>query len=92
MIKTLVGAATMLGLVMTSVLPAMSAGTVGNYHEYSTPYPKQGWVGVGRKSGYCDFIRYPIKDCGYHKVCKGGKCWSKRSCKFVGWDIRQSCY
>lgn len=92
MVKTLIGAAALLGLVAAAMAPANAAGVVGGYYEFSTPYPKQGWVGVGRKGAYCDYIRYPIKDCGPHKVCKGGRCWTKHRCKFVGWDTRQTCY
>ncbi len=93
--KKILGAALVSCLAIGSAYPvatANAAGTVGGHHEYSTNHPVQGWVGVGRRSAYCSYIKYPIKDCGNRRVCNRGKCWTKRSCTFKGWDIRQTCY
>ena len=92
MFRNILGAALGICIVVGTAASASAAGTVGNYHSYSTDYPVQGFVGVGRKSGYCDYIKYPIKHCAPHRVCKRGKCWTVPSCKFVGWDVRQTCY
>lgn len=63
-----------------------------DYYEWSTRRPFSGWVWGGRRSYYCDYIRYPKRDCRPRKVCRGGRCSVQERCRVVGWDIRQSCY
>ena len=95
MIRKILAAAFVSCVAIGTVYPvatADAAGTVGNYHSYWTDHPRQGFVGVGRRSGYCDYIKYPVKDCRYRRVCRRGRCWTRPSCRVVGWNFRQTCY
>jgi hypothetical protein len=79
-------------VVLTAMTAATFAGDRSGYYEWSTKRPFSGWVGPPPHSYYCDYIRYPVRRCSSRRVCKGGKCWHKESCRVVGWDIRQTCY
>lgn len=84
-------AATILALTLSGLVPIGSAHA-RDYYEWSTRKPFSGWVGGGRRSYYCDYIKYPVRDCDTRQVCKRGKCRTTETCRVVGWDIRQSCY
>ena len=60
-------------------------------YEWSTKRPFSGFVSYGARTLYCDYIKYPKRRCYPQRVCNGGRCYSKQKCKFVGWDIRQTC-
>lgn len=88
--KMLTAVALSAAVIALGALPALADR--GGYYEWSTRRPFSGWVGVPPYSYYCDYIRYPVRECGYRTVCRHGKCYEREQCRIVGWDIRQSCY
>ncbi len=89
MMRTILSATAFVAMVASSTVPAVAQ----TYFEWSTDRPFSGFRGGYTRSGsYCDYIRYPIRDCSHRKVCHRGKCTTRRSCRVVGWDTRQSCY
>jgi len=86
-LKTFIRSATLAAVLAGSSVSAFSAP----YYEWSTKYPYSGFRGAGKHSVYCDYIKYPKRHCSYKKVCSHGKCWTKKQCRVVGWDYRQSC-
>lgn len=75
------------------LLPHERAAARDGYYEWSTRRPFSGWIGGGgRRSYYCDYIRYPVRDCSPRKVCRKGRCQVEERCRVVDWDIRQTCY
>ena len=60
-------------------------------YQWSTTRPFSGFAWIGGRQRYCDYIKYPKRHCYPQRVCKGGGCYYKQKCKFVGWDIRQTC-
>ncbi len=88
MIKTILSATALAAMLASGSIPAVAQ----TYLEWSTNHPFSGFRGGYTRSGsYCDYIRYPIRKCGPHRVCRRGKCRTERSCRVVGWDTRQSC-
>lgn len=89
MLRKILATAVLAAVVSAGAAPAFAR----SYHEWSTRHPFSGWHGgYGRDSSYCDYIKYPIRDCHTTRVCRHGKCATRRRCKVVDWDIRQSCY
>lgn len=86
--KIILGAAALAALLAGGAAPAVAQ----SYFEWSTDRPFSGFRGgYTRGSAYCDYIRYPIRDCTHHRVCRHGKCRTDRRCRVVGWDTRESC-
>ena len=91
MAKMIIAGAALALLLVSGILPA--AAHHSRYYEWSTTRPYSGWAGIGTKSYYCDYIKYPVRKCRHKRVCRHGNCWSVRTnCRTVGWNIRQSCY
>lgn len=79
--------------VAAAVVVAPAETAARDYYEWSTRRPFSGWVwGGGRRSYYCDYIRYPVRECRPRKICHKGKCRTEERCRVVDWDIRQTCY
>lgn len=55
------------------------------YYEWETKRPFSGFIGIGPRSIYCDYIRYPKRVCSYDRYGNSHKC------RVVGWEIRQHC-
>jgi hypothetical protein len=56
-----------------------------NWHErtITTPGPTRGYTGsvrVGARKYWCDYVRYPNREC------------SNGKCRIVSWDLKQRCY
>ena len=96
MIGRILAAAAVAAFVIAASAPA-SAKSGGYWnvgarsYQWSTNRPFSGWVMFGARSYYCDYIKYPKRRCYSKRVCKGGRCYPQQKCKFVGWDIRQTC-
>ena len=97
MIGRILASATVVALVFAISQPADAKrgyrGFGGGHHSYewSTTRPFSGFAWIGGRQRYCDYIKYPKRHCYPQRVCKGGGCYTKQKCKFVGWDIRQTC-
>ena len=90
MAKMIIAGAAAAFLLVSGLAPALA---YSRYYEWSTNRPYSGWAGIGTKSYYCDYIKYPVRKCRHKRVCRRGNCWSvQTNCRTVGWDIRQSCY
>lgn len=89
MFKTIIKSATVAAILVGSTAGAFAQSS---YHGKTTHYPYSGFYGVGKHSAYCDYIKYPKRYCTFKKVYSYGKWITKRSCRTVGWEYRQSCY
>lgn len=92
MVKPVIAGMVLALALFAGLAPGAAAQRGNGYYEWSTKRPFSGWVGFGRRRYYCDYIRYPVRDCRRQRVCRSGRCWTEENCRVVGWDIRQSCY